>query len=105
MSPVIASPCDALGPKIQMKATLAAPAGGHADVALTLQDATTGRPAGSSKTCIGLTFAERDTTTRECGAAPVSAPRGRSYVVVMTWTYTNDGGTARGSAKGKVFSW
>jgi serine/threonine-protein kinase len=105
MSPVIASPCQALGSKIQMKATLAAPAGGNADVALTLQDAITGQPAGTAKTCVGLTFADRDTTAQQCGVATVSAPRGRSYVVVMTWTYTNGGGTARGSAKGKVFSW
>jgi serine/threonine protein kinase len=104
-TPVLAQPCVAVGGKVQAKGSLAAPSGGTATVGVSLQD-TGGRTVAGPKTCSGLSFAENSTvTTRTCGPLVASPPTGRSYVVVLTWTYIRDGRTVRGSAKGKAFSW
>ena len=86
-----------------MRATLAAP-DGIATISVSLRDASSGRTAAGPKTCPGLVFADR-TVTRACGPATASVPHGKTYVVVMTWTYTRDGKTANGTAKGGAFAW
>jgi hypothetical protein len=70
---------------------------------VSVQD-TAGRTVAGPKTCTGLSYSENSAvTTRDCGPLVVAPPTGRSYVVVMTWTYTRAGQTVRGSAKGKAF--
>jgi serine/threonine-protein kinase len=104
-NPVLAEPCSAVGSHVQAKGTMAAPAGGTATVGVSVQD-TGGRTVAGPKTCSGLAFAENSrVTTRDCGPLVSTPPHGRSYVVVMTWTYQRSGQTVRGSAKGKTFWW
>jgi hypothetical protein len=73
-------------------------------VSVSLQDTGSGRTAGGLKTCSGLSFTDQD-VTHDCGPVTVTVPHGHSYAVLMTWSYTRDGRTANGSAKGKAFAW
>jgi hypothetical protein len=41
---------------------------------------------------------------RSCGPATVNVAHGRTYVVATSWTYTKDGRTAAGSARGAPFA-
>jgi serine/threonine-protein kinase len=103
-SPLVASPCHSLGSRVQMKATIAAASGGSAGLSVALQDVSSGRTVAGPKTCSGLTFANRQ-VTRDCGPQSASPPHGRTYVVVIGWTYTKDGRIAAGSTKGTPFTW
>ena len=103
-SPVLVNPCHALGSRVQMKATIAAPHGGQATLTVSLRDVATGRTAAGPKTCGGLVFASRD-VSHDCGPATVTAPHGHTYVVVMAWTYDRAGQVVNGTAKGKEFTW
>ena len=103
-SPVLASPCHTIGSSVQVRATLAAPAGGTAALSVSVQDASSGRTAYGPTRCSGLVFADR-TVTRDCGPVVARLPRGRTYVVSMTWVYTKDGRAVSGSAKGSPFTW
>lgn len=103
-NPVLAGACHALGSRVQVRGTLAAPPGGTGTVALSIRDASSGRTMATPRTCAGLVFADRQ-VTRDCGPASVSLPHGRTYVVVMSWTYTKGAVGARGAQNGATFAW
>jgi serine/threonine protein kinase len=103
-SPVLFKACHALGSRVQMKATIAAPAGGQATVSVALQDVATGRTAAAGKNCGTFTFADRN-ATRDCGPITAGVPHGHTYMVLLSWRYTRDGRTAGGTAKGTAFAW
>jgi hypothetical protein len=102
-SPLVAAPCHALGSRVQMKATVAA-YGGSADVTVEVRDASGGRTVAGPIRCSGLAFGDRQ-MTRDCGPRSVGLPHGRTYVVAVGWSYTKDGRTVTGSAKGTPFGW
>jgi serine/threonine-protein kinase len=102
--PVLSSPCYAVGSSVQVRATLAAPAGGTATLSVSVQDASSGSTAFGPRRCSGLVFADR-TVTRDCGPVVARLRHGRTYVVVMTWAYVKDGRSISGSAKGNPFDW
>ena len=102
--PVLAGTCHALGARVQVRGTLAAPPGGTATVALSVRDTSSGRTVATARTCDGLVFADRQ-VTRDCGPATVSLPRGHTYVVVMSWTYTKGAASTKGTQNGAAFAW
>jgi serine/threonine protein kinase len=102
-SPLVASSCASAGAGVRMRAALAAQAGGNATVSVSLQDASSGRTVAGPKRCPGLTF-EDPRVPRSCGPATVNVAHGRTYVVATSWTYTKDGRTAAGSARGAPFA-
>ena len=101
---MLAGACHALGSRVQVRGTLAAPPGGTGTIALSVRDASTGRTVATARACDGLVFADRQ-VTRDCGPVTVSLPRGRTYLVVMSWTYTRNGAGARGTQNGAAFAW
>jgi serine/threonine protein kinase len=103
-SPLLLQPCHALGSRVQMRVTVAAPTGGQASVGVSLQDVSTGRTVAGPKTCGGLTF-DPHGPTHVCGPATAGVSHGHTYVVVATWAYSRAGQNAIGTAKGRPFAW
>ncbi|HEU4348099.1 MAG TPA: serine/threonine-protein kinase [Actinoplanes sp.] len=99
--PLLASPCQSSGPKVQFKAVVAAPTGGTATVSVSLRSG--GRTVAGPYTCANLVFRE-GAVTRECGPREAGAIRGRTYVVAMSWEYTREGRIARGETTGSAFT-
>ena len=69
-----------------------------------MRDTGTGRTAAGPHTCSGLAYADRQ-VARDCGPSTVSLPHGHSYQVVVSWTYTKEGISARGTQNGTTFAW
>ena len=103
-NPVLARPCHNLGAQVQIRAQIAAPAGGRASVSVELRDASTGRAVADPHTCPSLVFTG-NFKELGCGPAAVRPKHGSRYVVVMSWQYTRDGRTVNGTAKGDEFAW
>ena len=74
--------------------------GGTATVSVSLRSG--GRTVAGPVTCANLVFRE-GAVTRDCGPRECAAQRGRTYQVAMTWEYTRDGRTSRGTAEGSAF--
>jgi serine/threonine protein kinase len=100
-SPVVAAPCQATGPKVQFKGELTAAGGGTATVTVSLRSG--GRTVAGPYTCTALAF-RGDAETRACGPRESGAYRGRTYAVQMSWAYTRNGRTLRGSVQGSAFT-
>jgi serine/threonine protein kinase len=103
-SPLVPRPCHTLGRDVRFQASLTAPAGGSADIEVTLRDADTGRTVAGPTTCADLTFS-RGAMTKECGPAGAAPRRGRNYTVVMAYRYERDGHISSSTARGRVFTW
>ncbi|GIE56604.1 serine/threonine-protein kinase [Actinoplanes octamycinicus] len=103
-SPLVPRPCHSVGRDVRFQASLTAPAGGRADIEVTLRDADTGRTVAGPATCAGLTFS-RGAMTKACGPADAAPRRGRSYTVVMAYRYERDGTSSSNTARGRVFTW
>ncbi len=101
-SPLIAEPCHAAGAHVQMSGALTAPDGGRASITVALQE--NGRTVAGPLTCPGLAFNGDGMSTRECGPKRAVALRGHRYTVLMTWTYSRDGRTGTGQARGSEFT-
>ncbi|WP_250033343.1 serine/threonine-protein kinase [Paractinoplanes maris] len=97
-------PCHMLGRDVRYQASVTAAGGGRGRITVSLKDAGTGRLIGTPRTCDNLTF-EGDAATRTCGPAATSPSRGRSYAVVMSFSYDRDGRTLTSEAKGATFTW
>ncbi|WP_229831182.1 serine/threonine-protein kinase [Actinoplanes ianthinogenes] len=103
-SPLVPRPCHSVGRDVRFQASLTAPAGGTADIEVTLRDVDTGRTVAGPTTCAGLTFT-RGAMTKECGPAGAAPRRGRSYTVVMAYRYERDGQSSSNTARGRIFTW
>ncbi|WIN00916.1 serine/threonine-protein kinase [Actinoplanes oblitus] len=103
-SPLVPRPCHSVGRNVRFQASLTAPAGGRADIEVTLRDADTGTTVAGPTRCAGLTFT-RGAMTRECGPAGAAPRRGRDYTVVMAYRYERDGQSSTNTARGRVFTW
>jgi serine/threonine-protein kinase len=103
--PVVAQPCHATGPGIELYGRLQALPGVQADVSLTLQDVATGRTVAGPFTCHGLMFTD---FAREHACGPfqtTGVTHGRRYAVVQRWSYTGRGMLPAGSARSEPFRW
>jgi serine/threonine protein kinase len=103
-TPLMVSPCHALGSRVRIRATLTAPTPGEGRIAVALQDVGSGRTVGAPKVCTGLTFT-KSAPSRSCGPVTVSPARGRRYQVVMSWTFANGQRTQVKVARGNEFAW
>ena len=103
-TPLMVSPCHALGERIRIQATLGAPTPGEGRIAVALLDVGTGRTVGAPKVCTGLTFT-KSAPTRLCGPVTVDPPRGRRYQVVMSWTFGRAQYGGGRIARGSAFDW
>ena len=103
-TPLMVTPCHALGTRVRIRATLTAPTPGEGRIAVALQDAGTGRTVGDPKVCTGLTFTKA-APTRSCGPVTVGPARGRRYQVVMSWTFANGQRSEMKVARGNAFDW
>jgi serine/threonine protein kinase len=103
-TPLMVTPCHALGARVRIRGTLTAPTPGEGRIALALQDVGSGRTVGDPEVCTGLTFSKA-TPTRSCGPMTVSPPRGRRYQVVMSWTFANGQRSQVKVARGNEFAW
>jgi len=101
-TPLMVTPCHALGARVRIRATLTAPTPGEGRIAVALQDAGTGRMVGAPKVCAGLTFTKA-APARTCGPVTVGPARGRRYQVVMSWTFGQRGEVK--IARGNAFDW
>ena len=103
-TPLMVTPCHALGSRVRIRATLTAPTPGEGRIAVALRDAGTGRMVGDPKVCAGLTFTKA-APTRSCGPVTVGPTRGRRYQVVMSWTFANGQRSEVKIARGNAFDW
>ncbi|GAA3336380.1 hypothetical protein GCM10020358_08320 [Amorphoplanes nipponensis] len=103
-TPLVVSPCQSLGARVRIRATLTAPAPGEGRITVALVDAGTGRTVGAPKVCAGLTFT-KDTPTRLCGPMTVGPPRGHRYQVVMSWRFGSDRYGGGKLVRGSEFDW
>jgi len=103
--PVVAQPCHAKGPAVELFGRLQALPGVQADVSLTLQDVDSGRTVAGPYTCPGLMFTD---FAREHDCGPFYAagvPHGYRYAVVQRWAYTGRAVLPAGTARSDPFSW
>jgi serine/threonine-protein kinase len=103
--PVVAQPCHASGPAIELFGRLQALPGVQADVSLTLQDVDSGRTVAGPYTCPGVMFTD---FAREHDCGPFYAtdvPRGHRYSVVQQWAYTGRAILPSGTARSGPFAW
>ncbi|MFI7547513.1 protein kinase [Actinoplanes sp. NPDC049599] len=103
-TPLMVTPCHALGTRVRMRATLTAPTPGEGRITLALRDVGTGRTVGDQKVCAGLVFSKA-TPARSCGPVTVSPPRGHRYQVVMSWTFANGQRSQLKVTRGDEFTW
>ncbi|GIF16231.1 serine/threonine-protein kinase [Actinoplanes teichomyceticus] len=103
-SPLAPRPCHSVGDSVRFQASLTAPAGGRAQIEVTLRDAGTGRTVAGPTTCADLTFT-RGAMTQGCGPVGARPRRGGTYTVVMAYRYERDGHTSISTARGRIFTW
>jgi len=103
-TPLVVSPCHALGSRVRIQAMLTAPTPGEGRIAVALQDLSTGRTVGSPKVCTGLSFS-KDRPTRVCGPLTVEPVKGRRYQVIMSWTFGESRYGGAKVARGSAFDW
>ena len=100
-NPLVAKPCQSVGNRVQMSASLTARAGGTARVSVALVE--NGRTVAGPYTCSNLIFTEDD-TTQDCGPRTASATRGHTYTIRMTWSFSREGKVNNGQASGEGFT-
>ncbi|MGW4940278.1 protein kinase domain-containing protein [Actinoplanes sp. NPDC004185] len=103
-TPLVVSPCHALGSRVRIQAMLTAPTPGEGRIAVALQDLSSGRTVGSPKVCTGLTFTKAQ-PTRLCGPLTVEPVKGRRYQVIMSWTFGESRYGGAKVARGSAFDW
>jgi serine/threonine-protein kinase len=101
-NPSVAEPCHSVGADVQISGGLTAPDGGRAAITVALQE--DGRTVAGPYTCPGLVFTGDGMSTRECGPKRAAVRRGHRYTVLMTWTYSRDGRSRTGEARGSTFA-
>ena len=102
--PLLAKPCHALGPDIQVLGQMAAPEGARVTIELSLRDVRTGRTVAGPHSCRPMAFTGHDVTD-DCGPVRLKAPRGHRYQVVLDWKYHRKGTSRHGLARGEEFTW
>jgi serine/threonine protein kinase len=103
-TPLVVSPCHALGSRVRIQAMLTAPTPGEGRIAVALQDLSSGRTVGTPKVCTGLTFTKAQ-PTRLCGPLTVEPVKGRRYQVIMSWTFGESRYGGAKVARGSAFDW
>ncbi|MEU4222377.1 hypothetical protein AB0F10_44445, partial [Actinoplanes sp. NPDC026623] len=104
-NPMLLRACHAVGERVQIHATMAAPSRGEGRISVALRDLGSGRLVGAPKVCSGVGF-DRDQPIHDCGPAFVDPARGHRYQVVMAWAFTPAGRPAEtGMTVGDDFDW
>ncbi|MEU8233759.1 protein kinase [Actinoplanes sp. NPDC048967] len=103
-TPLVVSPCHALGSRVRIQALLTAPTPGEGRIAVALQDLSSGRTVGTPKVCTGLTFTKAQ-PTRVCGPLTIEPVKGRRYQVIMSWTFGESRYGGAKVARGSAFDW
>ncbi len=101
-NPAVAEACHTIGAGVRISGSLSAPSGGRGSITVALQK--NGRTVAGPHTCAGLTFDGGGLTGRHCGPHRVAVRQGHRYAVLVTWTYTRDGRTTEGRARGGEFT-
>ncbi|GID27388.1 serine/threonine-protein kinase [Paractinoplanes brasiliensis] len=102
---LIAKPCRMTGRDIRYQASLTGAPGARGRMTVALRDNSTGRSVGHPETCDNLVFEGDRLATRSCGPAAAKPARGRSYAVVVSFTYEREGRTIQGESRGATFTW
>ncbi|GAB2617446.1 hypothetical protein Aab01nite_30770 [Paractinoplanes abujensis] len=102
---VVAKPCRMTGRDVRYQASLTGAAGARGRITIVLRESRTGRTVGTPKTCDNLDFSGERIATRSCGPAAVKPARGRSYAVVVSFSYMREGRTLTGESRGESFTW
>jgi serine/threonine-protein kinase len=103
--PVVAQPCHATGPAIELFGRLQALPGVQADVYLSLQEVDSGRTVAGPFTCAGMMFTDF-ARRHDCGPFHAEDVRhGRRYAVVQRWSYTGRAVLPSGTARSDPFHW
>ncbi|MBL7254290.1 serine/threonine protein kinase [Actinoplanes sp. LDG1-01] len=102
---LIAKPCRMTGRDIRYQASLTGRAGGRGRITVALRENGTGRTVGGTKTCDNLDFNGDRIATRSCGPTAARPTRGRTYAVVVSYSYIREGRTLAGESRGESFTW